>query len=85
MGHGVFLMMGQRTGMFFYGLSAPGDLLWLLGLPAGKVGVTADMPWRLYEQASGRTLAQGTFTGCYPFSQTGPDCPPRSRPPARHA
>ena len=48
-----------EEGIFLYGLSAPGDLLWIFGLPAGRVAACADLDWRLYVQATQEVVGSG--------------------------
>jgi len=57
----IFNQFSYSEGMFLYGLSAPGDLLWLIGLPMGRVGCKVDVQYALIEQHTGTVLASGAF------------------------
>ena len=48
-----------EEGTFFYGLSLPGDLLWLFGLPSMRVAAYANLDWRLYVQATQEVVGSG--------------------------
>jgi hypothetical protein len=54
---------GMRGKLFFYGLSLPGDLLWLLGLPAMTMKMEGDFVLSLKDADSGKILFRREYRG----------------------